>query len=208
MGYINFEIFSKLTLAHVKFITCAKNNLVYSFERAQIKTATVRDSLVWIGPEDSRQLVRLVEVLYGKTWYRYLSNELDAERLPAAYLVALYWQRWRIEDAYAIVKRLLGLAYFWCGAQNAVEIQVWATWLLYAVLVDLTDSVAEALNQPFAAISIEMVYRSLYFFTQAHQRGQADDVVAYLATNSKLLGIVKRNHKAKQLPVLTEPVLP
>jgi hypothetical protein len=208
MGYINFEMFSKLTLAHVKFITRAKNNLVYSFERALIKTAMVRDSLVWIGPEDGRQLVRLVEVLHGKTWYRYLSNELDAERLPAAYLVALYWQRWRIEDAYAIVKRLLGLAYFWCGAQNAVEIQVWATWLLYAVLVDLTDSVAEALNQPFAAISIEMVYRSLYFFTQAHQRGQADDVVAYLAANSKLLGIVKRNRKAKQLPVLTEPVLP
>jgi hypothetical protein len=81
----------------------------------------VRDSLVWIGPEDERQLVRLVEVLYGGKWSRYLSNELDAERLPTAYLVALYWQRWRIEDAYAIVKRLLGLAYFWCGAQNAVE---------------------------------------------------------------------------------------
>ena len=133
---------------------------------------------------------------------------MDAERLPAAYLVALYWQRWRIEDAYAIVKRLLGLAYFWCGAQNAVEIQVWATWLLYAVLVDLTDCVAEALNQPFAAISIEMIYRSLYFFTQAHQRGQADDVVAYLTANAKLFGILKRKRKTKQFPILTEPVLP
>ncbi len=82
---------------------------------------------------------------------------MDAERLPVAYLVALYWQRWRIEDAYAIVKRLFGLAYFWCGAQNAVEIQVWATWLLYEVLVDLIDNVAEALKQPFAIISIEMI---------------------------------------------------
>jgi len=196
MGYINFDIFAQLTLAQVKFITRAKSNLVYAFERALIKTATVRDSLVWIGPEESRQLVRLVEVLYRGTWYRYLSNELDTERLPAAYLVALYWQRWRIEDAYAIVKRLLGLAYFWCGAQNAVEIQVWSTWLLYAVLADLTDSVAEALNQPFAAISMEMIYRSLYFFTQAHHRGQTDDVVSYLAANTKLLGIVKRKRKS------------
>ena len=80
----------------------------------------------------------------------------------------MYWQRWRIEDAYAIVKRLLGLAYFWCGAQNAVELQVWATWLLYAILVDLTDAVAAALNQPFAALSMEMIYRSLYFYTHAH----------------------------------------
>ncbi|HLA88388.1 MAG TPA: transposase [Anaerolineales bacterium] len=214
MGYINFEIFAQLTQAQVKFITRAKSNLVYAFERSLIKTTTVRDSLVWIGPEDNRQLVRLVEVLYLGTWYRYLSNELDAARLPAAYLVALYWQRWRIEDAYAIVKRLLGLAYFWCGAQNAVEIQVWATWLLYAVLVDLTDSVAEALNQPFAAISMEMVYRSLYFFTQAHNHGQADDVVTYLASNTKLFGIVKRKRKSAHpsplelIPILTDAMLP
>ena len=109
MGYINFEVFAQLTLAHVKFITRAKSNLVYVFERAILTTASVRDSWVWIGPEDNRQLVRLVEVLYGDKWYRYLSNDLDTERLPTAYLVALYWQRWRIEDAYAIVKRLLGL---------------------------------------------------------------------------------------------------
>jgi Transposase DDE domain len=214
MGYINFDVFAQLTLAQAKFITRAKSNLVYVFERALIKTATVRDSLVWIGPEESRQLVRLVEILYRGTWYRYLSNDLDTEHLPAAYLVALYWQRWRIEDAYAIVKRLLGLAYFWCGAQNAVEIQVWSTWLLYAVLVDLTDSVAEALNQPFAAISMEMIYRSLYFFTQAHQRGQADDVVTYLAANTKLLSIVKRKHKSAHpsplelFPSLTDVTLP
>jgi hypothetical protein len=158
--------------------------------------------------------VRLVEVLYGGKWYRYLSNELDVERLPTAYLVALYWQRWRIEDAYSIVKRLLCLAYFWCGAQNAVEMQIWATWLLYVVLVDLTDAVAEALNQPFAVISIEMVYRSLYFFTQAHARGQADDVVAYLAAHTKLLGIVKRKRKGAHpsplelIPILTNANLP
>jgi len=196
LGYTNFAIFAQLTLAQVTFITRAKSNLVYSLERSLVKSAAVHDSLVWIGSEDQRQLVRLVEVLYRGKWYRYLSNELDADRLPTAYLVALYWQRWRIEDAYNIVKRLLGLAYFWCGAQNAVEMQVWATWLLYAVLIDLSDAVAEALHLPFAAISVEMVYRSLYFFTQAHHRGETDGVVAYLAANAKLLGIVKRKRKS------------
>ena len=44
-----------------------------------------------------------------------------------------------------------------------MELQLWATWLLYAVLVDLTDAVAEALEQPFDAISMEMVFRSLYY---------------------------------------------
>jgi hypothetical protein len=39
-------------------------------------------------------------------------------------VVALYWQRWRIEDAFNIVKRLLGLAYFWTGSINGVQVQV------------------------------------------------------------------------------------
>jgi hypothetical protein len=40
-----------------------------------------------------------------------------------------------------------------------VELPLWATWLLYAVLIDLTEALAEALAQPFEAISIEMVFR-------------------------------------------------
>jgi len=186
-GYINFSIFVKLTQAKVKFITRGKTNLTYQLERAIVKTAAVHDYLVRIGQDETRQQVRLVEILYRGKWYRYMTNELDAKRLPTAYVVALYWQRWRIEDAYYIVKRLLGLAYFWCGAQNAVEMQVWATWLLYTVLIDLTDAVAEALNKPFAAISIEMVYRSLYFFTNARARGEVKDVVAYLVAEAKFL---------------------
>lgn len=92
--------------------------------------------------------------------------------------------------------------------------QVWATWWLYIVLVDLTDTVAEALHQPFAAISIVMVYRSLYFFTQAHTRGQADGVVTYLAASTKLLDLVKCTRKAAHpsplelIPTSTEADLP
>ena len=66
-------------------------------------------------------------------------------------------------------------------------------------LVDLTDDVAEALNRPFAAISMEMVYRSLYCFTKAHQRGEVDELVTYLVDNAKLLGIVKGKPSASQL---------
>lgn len=208
MGYVNFTVFAQLTAQSVTFITRAKSNLAYSVERVLRRTAAVHDSIVWIGQGETRQRIRLVEVLYRGRWYRYLSNELDPERLPIAYLVALYWQRWRIEDAYAIAKRLLGLAYFWCGSQNAVELQLWASWLLYAVLVDLTDAVAEALTQPFAALSMEMVYRSLYFFTGAYQRGEATDVVAYFAAEAKSLGILKRKRKtAHPSPLLIIPVL-
>lgn len=202
LGYTNFQVFARLTASQVTFITRAKSNLAYTVERSLRRSANVHDLLVWIGSGSDRQLVRLVQVLYHGKWYRYLTNELDSERLPTEYVVALYWQRWRIEEAYAVVKRLLGLAYFWTGAENGVCLQLWATWLLYAVLVDLTDAVAEALNKPFAAVSIEMVYRSLYFFDQAAQRGQATDLMAYLVANVKPLGLLKRKRKRLSLALL------
>lgn len=202
LGFTNFGVYAQLTAATITFITRAKSNLAYEVERVVRRTAQVHEMLVWIGKGDDRQVVRLIEVLYQGKWYRYLTNELDTERLPAPYVVALYWQRWRIEDAYNIVKRLLGLAYFWVGSQNGVELQVWATWLLYAVLVDLTDAIAERLNKPFAAISVEMVYRSIYYFAQAYHRGDAEDPVVYLADNATWLGVLKRERKHRPSPLV------
>jgi uncharacterized protein (DUF697 family) len=202
LGYTNFKVFAQLTAAQIKWITRAKRNLSYEVERYLHRSANVHDLLIWVGTADQRQLIRLIEVLYRGKWYRYLTNELDAERLPTEYVVALYWQRWRIEEAYAIVKRLLGLAYFYGSSENAVCLQVWATWMLYAVLVDLTDAVADALNKPFAAISMEMVYRSVYFFGQAVQRGEATNLVTYLAAHAKPLGLLKRKRKRLSLELL------
>jgi len=198
LGYTNFTVFVQLTAAQVNFLTRAKKNLSYQIERTLQRTAALHESIVWIGQGETRQQVRLIEVLYRGLWYRYLTNELDAARLPALYAIALYGHRWRIEDAFNVVKRLLGLAYFWSGSLNSVALQVWATWLLYAVLVDLTDAVADELKQPFATVSLEMVYRSLYFFTQAYHRGEATDVVKYLAENASWLGILKRKRKSAQ----------
>lgn len=202
LGYTNFGVFRQFAEQGITFLTRAKTNLSYEVDRVLHRSATVHDRVVWIGKDDTRQQVRLIEVLHKGKWYRYLTNELDPLKLPMAYAVALYWQRWRIEDAYNVVKRLLGLAFFWNGSQNAVELQLWATWLLYGALVDLTDAVAEALNRPFSAISMEMVYRSLYYFTQAHARGETDDLVTYLVDNSKLLGIVKRKPPSNKLSAL------
>jgi len=196
-GFIDFACYLQLTQVQVTFITRAKSNLGWKLVRPLTHTATLHDQVVWIGTGPQRQQVRLIEVWARKTWYRYLTNELDPLRLPAEMVVALYACRWRIEDAFAAVKRLLGLAYFWVGAENGVQLQVWATWLLYAVLVDLTDAVAQALQRPFADLSLEMVYRSVYYATQAYHRGEAPDAVAYLAAQAKLLGIIKRPRKKK-----------
>jgi len=207
LGYTNFTVFRQLTEAGVTWLTRAKSNLAYTVECTLVHTARVRDELVWIGSGEDRQQARLVAVLVGTTWRRYLTSELDPERLPAAIIVALYGQRWRIEEAYAVVKRLLGLAYFWTGSANGVALQLWATWLLYAVLIDLTDAVASRLCLPFAALSVEMTYRGIYHFTVAYQQGKATDPVAYLAANADWLGVIKRKRKRKppDSALLTNP---
>jgi hypothetical protein len=198
LGYTNFARFRELTEKEITFITRTKSNLKYEFVHSLTKTPAFRDTLIWIGVDDDRQPLRLIEVLYGNKWRRYLTNELDAARLPARHLVSLYSRRWSIERAYATVKRLLGLAYFWSGSQNSVELQLWATWIAYTVLIDLSDEVAGLLALPFERISVEMVFRSLYYYLKAVERGDSRSLSDYLAFRASDLGIVKRKRKNRK----------
>jgi hypothetical protein len=196
LGFLNHALFDRLTAAGIGLLTRLKANATYRVERVLTWGPDAYDQLIWLGSGDTRcgHLMRLVGVRHAGTWYRYLTNVPDPAVLPAADVAALYACRWGCEDAFHAVKRLLGLAYFYVGATNAVQTQLWATWLLYTVLVDLTDAVAAALHRPAATISLEMAYRGLYHFTQAVQRGTATatDPVGYLAANAQWLGLLKR----------------
>jgi len=108
----------------------------------------------------------------------------------------LYRRRWRIEEAFSTVKRLLGLSYLWTGSLNGIQLQIWATWLFYAVLVDLADAVADEVGVPFQQVSLEMLYRGLYHFTVAHHKGRAYHPVKYFAApENQDLGVIKRVRK-------------
>lgn len=97
-----------------------------------------------------------------------------------------------IEEAFNTVKRLLGLSYLWTGSINGIKLQLWGTWLFYAVLVDLGDAVADELSLPFDRISLEMVYRGLYHFYVAHHKGLSSDPIKYFADpKNQDLGVVK-----------------
>jgi len=210
-GFTNFTSFKHLSTLTPKitFIIPARSNLDFQVKQVLAKTALYHDYLVWVGTGDDRQLLRLVKLRYQGQWYEYLTNELRPALLPATYLAALYGHRWRIEDAFNTVKRLLGLAYFWTGSQNGVELQLWATWLVYLVVLDLSDAVASVLHKPLLAISSQMVYRGLSYFAQAYARGQADDPVAYLVLHATTLRIVKSSFPSQShwlnLTILPQP---
>ena len=207
LGWVNYAHYDQLTAQGVWLLTRAKTNAATHVQRVVTRTAMLRDEIVTLGSGATActQPLRLIQICYQCHWYRYVTNVLDPGVLPAEYVVALYGQRWRIEEAFAVVKRLLGLAYFWTGGQNGITVQVWATWILYSVLVDLRDAVAEELAQPADALSLEMVYRALYHFTQAYHRGETTDPIAYLAADAKGLGLLKhkRPRALARLPDLT-----
>jgi hypothetical protein len=115
-----------------------------------------------------------------------------AKHLEALLTPAVFAQqrRWRIEEAFYSVKRLLGLSYLWTGSINGIKLQVWATWLFYAVLVDLGDAVADELSLPFDRISLEMIFRGLYHFSVANDKGKADDPIKYFAERENQDGCV------------------
>ena len=203
-GFYDFAFFDDVLEHGSHFITRLKANAVFSVQTVFCHTADVRDRLIMLGgAEPCRHPLRLIEVRFGTLWYSYLTSVVDPAILPASVVADLYRRRWRIEEAFQTVKRLLNLAYLWTGSLNGILLQVWATWLFFALLVDLGDAVAEELMLPFDRISLEMVFRGLYHFTQARQRGEADDPVQYLAApENRDLGVVKRL-RLKQLPLVS-----
>ena len=160
---------------------------------------SIRDRLIRLGSGTEATpyvTVRLIEVRSSKIWHSYITSVLEPTVLPPYVVADLYRKRWRIEDAFNTVKRLLGLSYLWTGSVNGIKLQIWATWLFYAVLMDLGDAIADELALPVDRISLEMIYRGLYHFSVAHKKGLTDEPIQYFAApENRDLGVVKSIRK-------------
>ncbi|MBP0017989.1 MAG: IS4 family transposase [Cyanobacteria bacterium SBLK] len=198
LGFFCFGWFDQFTQENKFFLTRMRAKTAYQSQRVLSSGTYYRDEIIHLGKYRSNPChhpVRLVSVLWGKTWYYYLTNVLDDEQLSPQEVCDLYRRRWKIEEAFSLTKRLLGLAYLWVGHANGVQIQILATLIFYTILNQLVGSVAIALRQPKEKISVEMVFRSLYYVAKAALRGENPDVVPYLAERAKLFGLVKAERK-------------
>lgn len=198
LGFFSFVWFDRFTEENKFFLTRMREKTSLTVKKVLSEGVYYRDEIIDLGQYRSNPChhpVRLVSVLWGKTWYRYLTNVLSPEQLSPQEVCELYRRRWQIEEAFLLTKRLLGLAYLWVGHRNGVQIQILATLIFYTVLNRLVGDVAIALNQPKEKISVEMVFRSLYYVAKAVTRGENPDVVSYLAERAKLFGLVKAERK-------------
>ena len=158
-GFYHFQFWQQLIQQGIHFITRVKINAAIEYQRVFTdgyslrapRSGSRRDRLVKIGSGTKKTptvTLRLIEVRVGKVWHSYLTSVLDPEILPPYVVIDLYQKRWRIEDAFNTVKRLLGLSYLWTGSINGIKLQIWARRLFYAVVVDLGDAVADELSLP------------------------------------------------------------
>ena len=208
LGYFSFPFFDALTESQCVFVTRLRNKTSYQVQKVLVDQPRWRECIVRLGQyrsNPSRHPVRLIEIDLGGQWYRYITNALAPSQLDVAELVGVYECRWHIETTFLLVKRLLGLSYLWVGSLNGVQLQVWATFLFYAILIDLCDDVANQLQLPLQAISVEMVFRSLYYYTVARAQGSGETAAEYLARDARGLGIIKRQ-RARAGPTLSEQV--
>lgn len=159
----------------------------------------ILDQIVRVGTYRSspcRHPLRRIGCCDQGQWHWWVTTELDTERLPSAQVMALYDQRWRIEEVFLQVKRLLNLSYLWGSTANAIAVQVWTTLLVYGVLVDLCAELGMALGVPAERISLEMTYRSLYHYARACQQGETRGLVEWLSASEQAdLNLVKRQRK-------------
>jgi hypothetical protein len=202
LGFFSFTLFDTLGAAGKFFVTRLRGKTAYRVVEVLSSGPFYKDEIIELGQYRSnpcKHRVRHVAALWERTWYHYLTNVLSPEVLSARQVCELYRRRWRIEEAFLLTKRLLGLSYLWVGATNGVAIQIYATWIFYAVLINLCVEVAQALGQPVERISVEMVFRSLYHFSRAQQLGENPLLLEFLVKHAQLLSLVKAIRKRHRL---------
>ena len=113
-GFYHFQFWQQLIDRGIDFITRIKINAAIEYQQVFTNGYNLRDRLIKIGSGTKKTPVvtlRLIEIRRGKNWHSYLTSVLDPEILPPYVVIDLYQKRWRIEDAFNLVKRLLGLSY-------------------------------------------------------------------------------------------------
>jgi hypothetical protein len=125
-GFCHYLFWQQLIERNVHVITRLNNKALFTVENALTNSYNIRDRIVTMGAGNQTTpciTMRLVEIKVGKAWYSDLTSVLDSLILPPYVVADLYSRRWRIEEAFNVVKRLLGLSYLWTGSLNDTKLQ-------------------------------------------------------------------------------------
>jgi IS4 transposase len=136
-GYCSFDFWWAIEQAGSYFLTPLKSNIVYVHARwlnHKRERDHVKDSLIRIPGMDRGLefvLLRLVEIRQPDgTWWRYVTNMLDASLTPAD-IAELYSLRWRIEIFFRHLKHTLNMEHWFTQSEAGVQAQLYAALIGY-----------------------------------------------------------------------------
>jgi hypothetical protein len=201
LGYFGFRWFDDLVDAGYSFISRLREKTSYTTVEVLAEQHGVRDELIWLGAyraDRAKHVQRLVTVPTGSRTRRYLTSVLDPDELPVADLVALYGQRWSIEDAFKLVKRDLGLHLVWSAQWPLLLTQVWGVLLIAQIASAMRAEIAGRAKVTVDEVSLSLLLRDLPHLVQQG----APDVIGYIAS----LPVVKGGYlRPSRKAVVTVP---
>jgi len=194
-GFNDVQLLNGFMAKQINFITRLRTRKLFKVEQVLTSTYRVKDQIISIKSSQiptSYLKLRLVQIRHNQHWYAFLTSVLDPTILPPYVVADIHRRRWRLENVLQIVKQLLGLNYLWTGTMNGIQVQIWASWLLYSVLADLGDAIANELGIPFERISLKKLFLGLNRFKQAYAEGKTINPVVYFVTdNHQEFSVVK-----------------
>jgi hypothetical protein len=193
LGFFAFAWFDALTQRGFWFVSRLRKKVTYQVEHAffdgEAGPVHLRDCLIYLGvyrADRAAHPLRLIEITSARGAFRYLTNVLDPQRLPASHVVELYRRRWDIEQAFHLLKTHLNLFFIWSAHQNVVLQQVFGTLIIAQVVLSLRTEVALAAKAQLREVSLPLLVRWLPEFALAGL-----DPVRTLVERGRLAGIIR-----------------
>lgn len=142
-AYIDYKRFYKWSKQGIFMVTRMKENAVY--EQVQeldipddCDTGVIKDEIITVETTDEQgnsQQLKLRRVAYWdnkkEKVYVFISNQLELE---AEVIALIYKKRWYIETLFRKLKQNFPLKYFLGDNQNAIEIQIWVSYISMLLL--------------------------------------------------------------------------
>ena len=198
LGYFSFPFFDYLSERFCYFVTRLRNKATFKEIEVLADGPLYRDRIIYLGKYKADQAahpVRLVELLIKGNWFRYLTNVLNPQILPAPKVWALYAQRWNIEMAFAAVKRALKMAFLRATHQNGILIQVWSTLTAYQVLQNMRLEIAKEWGWKDDDVSWQILMRTISWYPETRRELP---LRAWLIENGEKAGLKKRGVRKRK----------
>jgi DDE family transposase len=201
LGYFGFRWFDELTAQGYCWISRLRAKTSTTVQHVLYTDAAVTDALVWLGAyraDRARYLVRMVTIQRGATVHRLLTNVCDPGQLAVADIVALYGERWTIEQAFKLIKRDLKLHLLWSANPNVITTQVWAVLLIAQVLGAIRAELAARAQVPIAEVSLPLLIELLPALAERHP-----DPLALLAAEGRRCHVIRPTRRVpRRVPPL------